>query len=309
MSHPSPILPDGPIALIGFGEASQAFSLGWRGETPGLDIRAFDTKTQKDTTAAAKWANYADAQVTGCETLPAALDGAGVVFSLVTADQANLAAKSAAEFLQPGGLYFDGNSCAPGTKRASGEVIEAVGALYVDMAVMSPVHPKLHKAPVLICGPHCQAALPVLAGLGMMAMQVPGPVGRASSIKMMRSVMVKGLEALALECILSARKAGVDQEILASLDASFPGIDWPAKMAYDFERTTTHGRRRAAEMREVAKTVQELGLMNPMSQAIVLWQQTMGDLDLPPSKPDLSLRADAILAALEQLQTQQEKDD
>ncbi len=303
-----------PIALIGFGEAGQAFARGWHGEFQGLNIRAFDIKTGDSDATRAKWNDYADAGIAGCETLGEALEGAGVVFSLVTPDQAFAAAQEAAGLLQPDALFFDGNSCAPGTKRAAQEDVETAGARYVDMAVMAPVHPKLHKVPLLVSGPHVQAALPVLTALGMQARLVPGAVGRASSIKMMRSVMVKGLEALALECILSARKAGVDQEILASLAVSFPGFDWPAKMAYDFERTTTHGLRRAAEMREVAKTVQELGLMNPMSQAIVQWQQAMGDLDLPQNdsnlgKPDLGLRADAILDALGQLNTNEEKDD
>ena len=301
----SPVL---PIALIGFGEAGQAFAKGWRSEHAGLDIRAYDIKTRDAASARTKWDDYAGAQITGCATLGDALDGAGAVFSLVTADQAHLAAHEAAGLLHQGALFFDGNSCAPGTKRASGESVETAGARYVDMAVMAPVHPKLHKVPLLVSGQHVKAALPALAALGMQARLVPGAVGRASSIKMMRSVMIKGLEALALECILSARKAGVDQEILESLGGSFPGFDWPAKMAYDFERSTTHGVRRAAEMREVAKTVEELGLMNGMSRAIVDWQQAVGDLHLPAGEPELGTRADAILTALGLLDTKEEKD-
>jgi len=298
-----------PIALIGFGEAGQAFIKGWRTEVSGLDIRAFDIKTRDVATAQTKWDDYKAAKIAGCASLDEALDGAGAVFSLVTADQAFLAARGAADLLPPGALFFDGNSCAPGTKRASAQVVQAADARYVDMAIMTPVHPKLHKVPLLVCGPHAQAALPVLEALGMQARLVPGDVGRASSVKMMRSVMVKGLEALALECILSARKAGVDGEILDSLGGSFPGFDWPKKMAYDFERSTTHGLRRAAEMREVAKTVQELGLMNGMSRAIVDWQQAMGDLHLPPGGPELGARADTILNALGLTDTKKAKDD
>lgn len=308
MTHSPSLSPAPPIALIGFGEAGQAFAKGWRGEVPDLDIRAFDIKTDDVASAAAKWAEYESAGITGCATLGNALAGVQVVFSLVTADQAQRAAQQAADLLQPGALYFDGNSCAPGTKRDSAEIIEAAGGRYVDMAVMSPVHPKLHKVPLMVCGPHTGAALPVLKALGMGPRGIAGAVGRASSIKMMRSVMVKGMEALALECILSARKAGVDLEILDSLGGSFPGFDWPAKMAYDFERATTHGVRRAAEMREVAKTVEELGLMNTMSRAIVNWQQTVGDLHLPPGTADLGVRADAILKALGLLDNDEEKD-
>jgi hypothetical protein len=98
--------------------------------------------------------------------------------------------------------------------------------------------------------------------------------------------------------VLSARRAGVDREVLASLDASFPGFDWPRRAAYMLERSTTHGLRRAAEMREVAKTVDDLGLTGRMSRAITDWQQDMGDLGLTLDAEGYAARADAILAAL-----------
>ncbi len=299
---------DQPVTLIGFGEAGQAMARGWRGELPGLDIRAYDIKTGDASCASGKWHDYAVAGITGCASPKAALSKVGVVFSLVTADQALSGARKAAAHLGQGALYFDGNSCAPGTKRAAARVIGAAGGRYVDMAIMAPVHPRLHKVPLLLSGPHVQAALPVLVALGMQSRLVRGDVGRASSVKMMRSVMVKGLEALALECFLAARRAGVHKEVLASLGGSFPGFDWPAKMAYDLERVTTHGVRRAAEMREAAKTVEQLGLMDGMSRAIVDWQQAVGDLGLPPGGPELESRADAILAALGPSDTDQEKD-
>jgi len=185
MTSSSSSIPGHPIALIGFGEAGQAIVKGWRTEAPELAVRAFDIKTRDAATARAKWNDYESAQVTGCETLEDALDGAGTVFSLVTADQAHLAAREAADLMQSGTLFFDGNSCAPGTKRASAQAIESAGGRYVDMAVMAPVHPKLHKVPLLVCGPHAKGALPVLAALGMQARLVPGDVGRASSIKIL----------------------------------------------------------------------------------------------------------------------------
>ncbi len=298
--HPDPVAP-GKVALIGFGEAATAFAAGWRQAGIIPDLRAFDIKTAQGdaATAAAKWQDYESAGLAGCATQGEALDGAEAVFSLVTADQAHVAARAAAAAMAPGTLYFDCNSCAPDTKRASAAVIDAAGQFYVDVAVMAPVHPKRHRTPLLISGPHVQAAAPVLAALGMQAGVVPGDVGRASAIKMMRSVMIKGLEALVLECVLSARKAGVDGEVLASLDATFPGFDWPGRAAYMMERATSHGIRRAAEMREVARTVTDLGLPGGMAAASVGWHQAMGDLGLAPGPDDYRRRADTILAALQ----------
>ena len=284
------------IALLGFGEAGQAFARGWRQDVPALQIRAFDIKTDGPD-AAGKRADYALAQVTGVVS-PEGLHGLDL-FSLVTADQAGAAAQAAR--LAPGALFLDANSCAPETKRANAAVIEAAGGRYVDMAIMAPVHPRLHRVPVLLSGPHAEAAQALCDSLGM-KVTIAGPdVGQASAVKMLRSVMVKGIEALCLESLLAARAAGVEGQVIASLDASHPGWDWATKAAYNLERVTTHGPRRAAEMREVAATVAALGLDNGMSRATAAWQDSVGALGLRTAQDDeFSARADAVLAALEE---------
>lgn len=288
-------------ALIGFGEAGCALAEGWRADLPALSIRAFDIKAAStdNTVAAAMWDRYQAYGVVGSDAVRDTLKSACAVFSLVTADQAHEAAKDAAESIAPGSLFFDCNSCAPDTKRASAQVIEAAGARYVDTAVMAPIRPRLHKTPLLISGPHGEAALATLKAMGMNAQRVDGDVGRASSVKMLRSVMIKGIEALTLESLLSARAAGVEEEVIASLDASMPGFGWAARAAYNLERVTTHGTRRAAEMREVAKTVDYLDLPPRMARAIADWQDEIGALGLAPGKNNYQARADAILSARE----------
>lgn len=295
------------IACIGFGEAASAFVSGWRGVGPAA-VSAYDRKTD-DADAGirdAKWADYAALDVAGAQTPAAALRGATLAVSLVTADQALRAATDAARTIAPGTLYLDGNSCAPGTKRKAAALIEAAGGRYVDMAVMAPVHPKLHRTPVLLSGPHTAEALAVLAPFGMAMRAAPGErsgeVGTASSIKMIRSVMMKGLEALFLECVLAGRKAGVDGIVLDSLEQTYPGFGWKQRAAYQQERVMTHGIRRAAEMREVALTVDELGLHGVMARAAVEWQQRVGALRLDAKaigQDDYGTLADAILARLD----------
>jgi 3-hydroxyisobutyrate dehydrogenase-like beta-hydroxyacid dehydrogenase len=103
----------------------------------------------------------------------------------------------------------------------------------------------------------------------------------AAAIKMIRSVMVKGLEALSFECFVAAHRAGVTEQIFASFGESFPGLDWPAQVQYNLERMDRHGIRRAAEMREVAKTLEELGLEPAVTRGTITQQQRMGDLELP----------------------------
>ncbi len=152
--------------------------------------------------------------MTRASTAPEAAAGADAVFSLVTADQAHEAALAALAGLADGAFFFDCNSCAPQTKERTAKAVDAAGGRYVDVAVMAPVHPRLHRAPLLISGPHAKDAAPVLAALDMAAAIHDGPVGSASAVKMIRSIMMKGLEALVCECVLAGRKAGVIETVL-----------------------------------------------------------------------------------------------
>ena len=285
------------VTFLGFGEAATAFLSGWGEERP-QDVRAYDVKTDNDTTREAMADRYAEHSVAGAASPGAALDGASVVFCVVTADQALAAAEAAAPSLQPGTLWFDCNSCAPGTKRRAAEVIQAAGGRYVDVAVMAPVYPKQHHVPLLIAGPHAEAGEAVLLALDMKPRIAGDDVGRASSIKMLRSVMIKGMEALVAECFLSARRAGVDAEVIASLEASDPDIAWRERGAYNLERMMVHGVRRAAELREVARTVEELGLGGAMAAATAEWEQRIGELRADPGEDELAARSDLLLARL-----------
>ncbi|WP_313200180.1 DUF1932 domain-containing protein [Rhizobium sp.] len=282
------------IAFIGFGEAAEAFAKGW-GPEISSGIRAFDEISDTAGKPAAR------AEATGIVLegdRASTLSDADVVFCLVTADRAVMAAEQAASYLKAGAFWLDGNSCSPGAKRRSADIIGSAGGRYVDVAIMAPVYPKLHRTPLLLAGPHADPAFAVLTGLGMEA-SVSGPeVGEASSIKMIRSVMIKGMEALTAECLLAARRAGIEERVLASLQSSNPNIDWPRQAAYNLERMMVHGRRRAAEMREVAITLSELGLPNGLASATADWQQRIGDLVLPAGDENYPERADAILARL-----------
>lgn len=285
------------IGLVGFGEAAEAFHSGWEIGGSGR-VRAYDLKLLDPATASPLAMRCRAADVEACADPAKALADASLVFSLVTADQALAAAETAALHLAPGVLWLDGNSCSPGTKRAAAAVIEAAGGAYVDMAIMAPVYPKRHLTPVLLAGRAAAEAAARLLALGMRPTVAGERVGDASTIKMLRSVMVKGFEALTAECVLAARKAGVEGAVLASLQASDPGFEWSQRMAYNLERMMVHGVRRAAEMREVAATLRELGLPDRLATATADWQADVGALGLQGDNDGLTGRADRVLARI-----------
>jgi 3-hydroxyisobutyrate dehydrogenase-like beta-hydroxyacid dehydrogenase len=114
--------------------------------------------------------------------------------------------------------------------------------------------------PMLLGGANASALLPHLAALGFDAKVASNQLGVASATKMCRSVMIKGMEAMVIESFTTARAYGVEDAVLASLQETFPGIDWEKQAAYFFQRVIQHGRRRSEEVREVAETVREAGL-------------------------------------------------
>jgi len=245
---------EGKIVLIGFGEAARSFVAGRLPATA-----AFDCDPHKRNGIASH------------EELIDAIAGARVVLSLVTADQALAAAQDAARHLPAGAHYFDMNSVAPETKRTAAATIEAAGGHYIDVAIMAPVEPARLAVPLLLSGPQAEDGENILRQLGFTGIRrLTGDVGRASSVKMIRSVMIKGIEALTAEMMLAADAAGVTDDVLASL-----GGDWTTKAAYNLERMTTHGLRRAAEMEEAAKTLTALGIDPVMTRGTVIRQREM----------------------------------
>lgn len=284
------------IAFIGFGEAAHAIASSW--PCPPSAMHAYDLKLADHQESELVLERCRGARVRPHIEAKSALQSAGLVLCLVTADQALQAAQHCAPHLARGTLWLDGNSCAPQTKRKAAETIEAAGGRYVDVAVMAPIYPKRHEVPLLLSGPHASVAAARIAQLGMHPRLAGETVGDASSIKMLRSVIIKGLEALTSECMLAARRAGVEDAVIASLEASDPGIAWRARGAYNLERMLVHGQRRASEMEEVCTTLTDYGIPDWMSRGAVEWQRRLAALCLDPGDDDLTLRADRVLARL-----------
>ncbi|MBB3953214.1 DUF1932 domain-containing protein [Novosphingobium sediminicola] len=263
------------ISLIGYGEAGSTFARagGWgeAADGAGGNARAgvWDLRPERLALAAQDGLMVAG-------NAQEALAGREMVLSLVTADSALPAAQEYAAFLPKGAIWADCNSVAPGTKREAAAAVEAAGGCYVDVAVLAPVDPARLNVPLLLAGREAARAEALLREAGFANIRIVGDeVGRASAIKMIRSVMVKGVEALTAEMMLAAQEAGVVDEVLSSLDASEKAWPWAKRAAYNIERMVTHGVRRAAEMEESAKTLTGLGIEPMMTNGTVLRQRDM----------------------------------
>ena len=263
------------ICFIGFGEAGQAIAAGLR-EAGVERMSAWDILFPQPDGEKLRHAGQASGvRCAGCAA--DAVREADIVVSAVTAASSVEAAGSVKPHLAGKPFVLDINSVSPGRKQETAKLLGDT-ARYIDVAVLAPIHPARHQTPMLIAGPDAGTIAPTLAALGMRASIGGAEIGAAAAIKMVRSVMIKGIEALTLECFLAAARAGVIDQVAASMKNNYPGLDWAKIVPYNLERMAKHGERRAAEMEEVADTLRELGVEPLMTTATVKRQREMGEL-------------------------------
>lgn len=283
------------ICLLGFGEVGQTLVSDFR-SSGAAAISAYDVLFS-DSSSAPSRAAAATANLRVGKDPKQAVADADLVVCAVTAAQDLAAAQSVAGALKPTAYFLDVNSVSPAVKQQAAAIVETGGARYVEAAIMSPISPKRIASPMLFGGPHAAEFLPLAQRLGFFGAQVfSDQVGKASAAKMCRSVMIKGMEALLAESLLAARHYGVESTVLESLRNLFPGENWPVLARYMISRSLIHGRRRAEEMREVAKTVAEAGLDSHMSAASAHRQDWAAAFRDAASIEDLEPMLDAVLS-------------
>lgn len=256
------------MGLIGYGEVGRIFAAGL--QSGAASIAVWDLMFAEGAQGAEMAGHARQAGVLVSDGVAELCAVSDLIVSAVTASNTLEVAEAAASSIRPGCVFLDLNSASPGTKQRAAQRVEAAGGRYLEAGVMSSVPPHGIRVPMLLGGPHAAALSPVLCDLGMNVKVVSEQLGVASATKMCRSVMIKGLEALVLESYATARHHGVEEAMLATLQETFPGIDWQQQGSYFFSRVAQHGRRRAEEMREVAKTVQEAGFAPSMASAIAV---------------------------------------
>ena len=254
------------FAFIGFGEAGSTVSRSLRDE--GVErIAAYDILFDDAREAPAMRSRAEAIGVTACGSLREAIDGADIVFSTVVCKASLPVAAEAARHLRPEQFYLDFNSISPGLKRQVAEAVAPSGVRFVEASVMSNVPGNGHRVPMLLGGTGARDFMALVEPLDFNVEFVEEDVGLASATKMMRSIMMKGMEALYLECMRAAEHYGIEQKILDSIDETIAGRNWTQNANRVIPRTVIHAGRRADEMAQVALTLQEIGMEPTMASA------------------------------------------
>jgi 3-hydroxyisobutyrate dehydrogenase-like beta-hydroxyacid dehydrogenase len=295
------------IGIVGYGEVGKIFATGLKAKPGVQSIAAWDLKFAHEASGGVELLHAAQAGVKACASMQALCEGSSFIISAVTASNTLAVAQEVAQFIRPGTLFLDLNSASPGTKQQCAALIDAAGGQYVEAGVMTSVPPYGIQVPMLLGGKPGKNLASLLSNWELDVKAVSEEIGVASAIKMCRSVMIKGLEALVVESYSTARAYGVEDFMIPTLQETFPSIDWTSQGAYFFSRVVQHGKRRAEEMRESARTVQEAGFEPVMTRAIAEKQQWVADQakaglfkDVPkdaPQQGDWQAYADALLAA------------
>lgn len=289
MSAPEPRV----IALLGFGEAGSAIARGlteagaWRdrgepGSNTPRQVMAIDTALDRDARGKAlgEAARALGIPIKG--GYDATLADADLIFAVVPGEDAAPAAQAAAPHLKPGALYLDLCTVTPAMAEADRAIIEAAGARYVDVAVMGSFYSSGHKAPLLLAGEHAGEACRWLVDQGFVATVLGPRPGSASGVKMLRSIMMKGIEALAVETLVAAREQGLLEEVLACF-GDVDGRPFRDTLQNLVRTHVVHAYRRWEEMGMVARTLQEAGIEPLMTGATQRTHRRTVDAGVAPA--------------------------
>jgi 3-hydroxyisobutyrate dehydrogenase-like beta-hydroxyacid dehydrogenase len=277
------------IGFVGFGEVAARLSAAVLAH--GGRVSAYDVLLDAGAGAETLKRRAGDAPVE-FGPLSRVVGDSEIVLSTVTTDVAAGAAAACAPHLKPGQIFVDLNATSPAIKRRIGETIAASGADFVEGAILGAIGVTGARTRILVCGEKAEPAARTLTRLGLNVGFYGREIGRASMFKLLRSVFSKGMEALLIETLLAARRAGVAddvwREIVETLEEkpfSEVGANW----------MRTHGTahaRRYHEVVQVEELLRELGVEPLITRGTAAFFERSTRLALakefetPPSGPE-----------------------
>ncbi len=258
------------VGILGFGEAGQSIAKSLIQKNK-IKITAYDKNYKKlDTNK--------KIQIKLAKNPKELANNSKIIISVVTADQSFIAAKSIYKFLNKDHIFLDGNSVSPGTKKRTEKIKKKIN--YIDMAIMAPINPKGYQTKILVAGKHQKKTNHFFKKYKFNYQWRGKEVGNAAVVKMLRSIMIKGTEALLTETVTAANKIGLEDKILKSAEKTLNMKNIIGLADYFMERCALHGLRRAEEMNEVVKTLKELKSLNFMASAIAKHQNAVRKINL-----------------------------
>jgi len=289
------------LGLVGYGEIGSTLGAGLR-KAGLVAVSAYDKYAFDGPFAALIQRRAGEAGVRLVRSNLELAEAADLIVSVTPGSASLESAAAFAPCLGPRHTFVDFASATPKIKMRVAEILAGTGALIGDASIEGT--PKNgHAMPILSSGPAGERLRDLLNPWGMRIEFVGAQLGRASGIKILRSVLLKGIEALTDEMMLAARHYGVDEVVLASACKTL-ARPWIETVESLIPSGTIHAKRRAEELEMSMEAVADAGIEPTMARAVAThlrWKAGLGLKDhfngVEP--PDHKAAIDAIIAKME----------
>lgn len=190
-----------------------------------------------------------------------------LILSVVTADAAMSVVQGVLPYINEKKIYVDMNSVSAKTKIRMAGLIEEMGGVFIEAAILGAIAAYGFRAPVLVCGNSAREFADFLNSLGFDIKYLSRDIGKASNMKMLRSVFAKGVESLLIEMMIAAKRGDLLDAVMAEI------IEFMDKRSFQdianawITTTVMHAKRRADEMEHVIETLNELKVRPIMTMA------------------------------------------
>lgn len=273
------------IGFLGFGEAASHIARGFSSQDT-VECYAYDVMLKSD----GEHRRILDQRLQETHVIPVhseeeLLQKAKVIFLIIPAKFARDAAMAALPYMTKEHLFCDLTTNKPDVKNEIGRTFEKKKVLYVDASVMGAVPLYQHKTPTIVSGNGAQRMIELLGPMGMNLTNAGSEPGRAVKMKLTRSIFVKGVEALTMEMLMTARALGIETEIVQGIEESFHNLGFKKFCGQLVTSGVQHDERRALEAKECAELEKDLNINSTMMEAAFQKLQWYADLGYQKMEP------------------------
>jgi 3-hydroxyisobutyrate dehydrogenase-like beta-hydroxyacid dehydrogenase len=250
------------IGFLGLGEVGTSYSMGLASE--GVTVKGYDVLMTKHS-CADRFKKCATGGVKLVSCPKDLVEGCDYIIAVTTSHVAIETAKMVQPYIKAGQIYIELNSAWSKIKEEIRSILKNVDV--VDGATMgSPLIHK-HKVKIFISGGKGKEVADTLNGYGMNLRFLSEKFGTASNIKIVRSDFMKPLEACFVECMVLARKLGIEKEIFDTICETFNSAPIETTLSAMLRSNPIHAKRRGEEVSAAIDILKDLGLDNTMTIA------------------------------------------
>ena len=287
------------LGLLGFGEAAARLAMDFS-QAGFKDITAYSRSGAKAQPGDPVSQRAEAAGVKLAKSVGTLAKKSDIIIALTPGKAAVPALKKILKYLRPDHLYVDASSNSAHNMEQAAALI-GNAARFVDASVMGPVDIMGLKVPFVASGPHAAEFYDRMTPHGMVITVVGNNPGDASAMKLIRSVLMKGLAMLLLETMEAAQRRNILDAVIEDSSVTFNDIPFQKIIKRYIGGTAVHCERRIHEMKECLELLQDMGSTDRATKSTIAMLRDMVKMGMPQKftkEPDsIHPVIDALIAA------------